>query len=201
MSRLRRIVKGSIIAFAIAALCAIDGPSSGIVITSEARNLLLFESGGAGREQQVPHGLNFTPTSAKATLVGDPGSAIRDDNSQTAAVNHQVTFNRDIAPIVFHYCALCHRPGEAGPFPLLTYDDVKKHGNQIAAVTATHFMPPWLPEPQALKFADERRLSVEQIALIQKWVEQGMQQESWSSSMWNCAAKLWELSREGDGSN
>ncbi len=90
----------------------------------------------------------------------------------------RVTFNRDIAPIVFHYCASCHRPGEAGPFPLLTYDDVKKHGNQIAAVTTTRFMPPWLPEPQALKFADERRLSNEQIALIQKWVEQGMQQGS-----------------------
>jgi tetratricopeptide (TPR) repeat protein/mono/diheme cytochrome c family protein len=92
------------------------------------------------------------------------------------AADSPVTFNRDIAPIVFHYCASCHRPGEAGPFPLLTYDDVKKHGNQIAAVTTTRFMPPWLPEPQALKFADERRLSNEQIALIRKWVEQGMPQ-------------------------
>jgi Flp pilus assembly protein TadD/mono/diheme cytochrome c family protein len=87
-----------------------------------------------------------------------------------------VTFNHDIAPIVFHYCASCHRPGEAGPFPLLTYDDVKKHGQQIVAVTQTGFMPPWLPEPQPLKFADERRLSSEQIALIQAWVEQGMPQ-------------------------
>ena len=34
-------------------------------------------------------------------------------------------------------------------------------------------MPPWLPEPQPLKFADERRLSDQQIELIQKWVEQG----------------------------
>ena len=90
------------------------------------------------------------------------------------SADRNVTFNRDIAPIVFHYCASCHRPGEAGPFPLLTYEDVKKHGNQIAAVTTTRFMPPWLPEPQPLKFADERRLSGEQIALIQKWVEQGM---------------------------
>ncbi len=94
------------------------------------------------------------------------------------SADRSVTFNRDIAPIVFHYCASCHRPGEAGPFPLLTYDDVKKHGNQIAAVTTTRFMPPWLPEPQPLKFADERRLSDEQIALIQKWVEQGMLQGS-----------------------
>jgi Flp pilus assembly protein TadD/mono/diheme cytochrome c family protein len=89
---------------------------------------------------------------------------------------HPVTFNRDIAPVIFHYCSSCHRPGEAGPFPLLTYEDVKKHGHQIAAVVQTGFMPPWLPEPQSLKFADERRLSGEQIALIQAWVEQGMPQ-------------------------
>src|SRR5262252_4692412 len=86
----------------------------------------------------------------------------------------QTTFNRDIAPIVFHYCSSCHRPGEAGPFPLLTYQDVKTHGRQIAAVTQTRFMPPWLPEPGELKFADGRRLSDEQIATIRKWVEQGM---------------------------
>ena len=85
-----------------------------------------------------------------------------------------VTFNRDIAPIVYGYCASCHRPGEAGPFPLLTYEDVRKHGRQIVAVTQTRFMPPWLPAPQALKFADERRLSDAQIALIRKWVDQGM---------------------------
>jgi mono/diheme cytochrome c family protein len=85
-----------------------------------------------------------------------------------------VTFNRDIAPIVFHNCAPCHRPGEAGPFPLLSYDDVKKHARQIVAVTQSRFMPPWPPEPQPLKFADERRLSDRQIALIKKWVDQGM---------------------------
>ena len=78
----------------------------------------------------------------------------------------QVTFNRDIAPIVFHYCAPCHRPGEAGPFPLLTYSEAKAHARQIAAVTATRFMPPWLPEPQPAKFADELRLSDEQIARV-----------------------------------
>ena len=94
----------------------------------------------------------------------------------TTAAGPNVTFNRDVAPIMFHYCASCHRPGEAGPFPLLTYEDVKKHGHQIVAVTQTRFMPPWLPEPQALKFADERRLSSEQIALMQKWVDEGMLQ-------------------------
>ena len=87
--------------------------------------------------------------------------------------DRQITFSRDIAPIIFQSCARCHRPGESGPFSLLTYDDVKKHARQIEAVTRTRFMPPWLPEPQALKFADEWRLSDEQIAIIEKWVKEG----------------------------
>ena len=88
----------------------------------------------------------------------------------------KVTFNRDIAPIVFKNCAPCHRPGEAGPFPLLTYDDVKKHGRMIVAVTQQRYMPPWMPDPQPLEFYGKRRLSAEQIALIRKWVDQGMLQ-------------------------
>src|SRR5579862_78493 len=94
-------------------------------------------------------------------------------NHQAEGSEKPVTFNRDIAPIIFNSCASCHRPGEAAPFSLLTYEDVKKHARQIAEVTRTRNMPPWLPEPQDLKFADEMRLPAEKIDLIQKWVDQG----------------------------
>jgi len=93
--------------------------------------------------------------------------------SQSLTANQEVTFNRDIAPILFRNCTGCHRPGEAGPFPLLTYKDAKSHSRQIAAVTQTKFMPPWLPEPGEFKFADELHLTDQQIALISKWVEGG----------------------------
>jgi Tfp pilus assembly protein PilF/mono/diheme cytochrome c family protein len=84
-----------------------------------------------------------------------------------------VTFNKDIAPVLYRSCASCHRPEEAAPFSLLTYADAKKHALQIADVTRDKSMPPWLPEPQKLKFADEMRLTVKEIDLIQQWVEQG----------------------------
>jgi tetratricopeptide (TPR) repeat protein len=74
---------------------------------------------------------------------------------------------------MFHSCATCHRPGEAGPFSLLTYSEAKKHARQIAEVTRSRAMPPWLPEPQELKFADELRLTESEIKLIERWVEQG----------------------------
>ncbi len=84
-----------------------------------------------------------------------------------------VTFSREIAPILFKNCTPCHRPGEAAPFSLLTYADAKRHALQIANVTKRRFMPPSLPEPGFGDFAEERRLSDSQIALIQNWVKQG----------------------------
>lgn len=93
--------------------------------------------------------------------------------SRTSPQASAVTFNHDIAPIVYQSCARCHRPGEAGPFPLLTYADVKSHARQIAAITRKRIMPPWLPEPQQWKFADDLRLSDEEINLFQKWVDEG----------------------------
>jgi tetratricopeptide (TPR) repeat protein len=102
-----------------------------------------------------------------------PGAGVHAQSAPERKDDRQITFNRDIASIIFRSCDRCHRPGESGPFSLLTYDDVRKHARQIEVVTRTRFMPPWLPEPQALKFADEWRLSDEQIAIIEKWVKEG----------------------------
>jgi Flp pilus assembly protein TadD len=96
--------------------------------------------------------------------------------AQSSSPEHgppQITFNRDIAPIIFHSCSSCHRPGEAAPFALLNYLDVKRHARQIAEVTQSRAMPPWLPGPQLLKFADELRLANSEIEMIRRWVEQG----------------------------
>jgi tetratricopeptide (TPR) repeat protein len=90
-----------------------------------------------------------------------------------ASAPDKVTFYRDIAPVVYSNCAVCHHPGGAGPFSLLSYDEVKRHAGQIADVTKRRYMPPWLPESGYGDFAEERRLSDAQIELIQAWVKQG----------------------------
>jgi len=95
-------------------------------------------------------------------------SAERVDTTQL-----QITFTRDIAPVLFHSCVPCHRPGEAAPFSLLTYGDAKTHAHQIVTVTERHIMPPWLPEAEGPQFSDDLRLPAEQIALLKEWVEQG----------------------------
>ncbi len=84
-----------------------------------------------------------------------------------------VTFNGQIASIIYNNCSSCHRPGEAAPFALLSFNDVAKKAKTIARVTASHQMPPWKAEPGSYAYRDERRLTGEQIALIQKWVAGG----------------------------
>ena len=109
------------------------------------------------------------------------GCAISDLPSAAAS---PITFNKQIAPLMFTRCAPCHRPGESAPFSLLSYTDANKHAMQIATVTKSRFMPPWLPETppeappeappqQGQNFQGERRLTEAEIALFQSWAAQG----------------------------
>lgn len=95
------------------------------------------------------------------------------EEPQDKATSGSVTFTRDIAPIIQANCASCHRTGQAGPFPLLTYRDVSKHARQIVEVTQARFMPPWKPESNFGRFLDERRLTARQLSLLKVWTENG----------------------------
>ncbi|MFO1077216.1 MAG: tetratricopeptide repeat protein [Planctomycetota bacterium] len=81
------------------------------------------------------------------------------------------TYAVDVAPIVFAHCTPCHRDGEPVPFVLQTYEQAKKHADQIADVTGQHVMPPWLPTFG--EFEGERRLAPKQIATLQAWAAAG----------------------------
>src|SRR5512138_3192894 len=90
-------------------------------------------------------------------LVGY-SQAPRQAASGVATVPARVTFSETIAPIVYEKCVTCHRPGEAAPFSLVSYEDVAKRGALIAKVTASRYMPPWHAAHGYGEFADERRL-------------------------------------------
>ncbi len=89
------------------------------------------------------------------------------------AAGAAVTYAKDIAPLVAERCAICHHDGGSAPFPLVTYDEVKRHAAQIAAVTRTRFMPPWKADPDDGPFVGQHPLSRAEIAAIQKWVDNG----------------------------
>ena len=85
-----------------------------------------------------------------------------------------ITFNRDIAPILFDNCAVCHRPGEVAPFSVLSYDQVRPWAWLIGVVTKQRYMPPWPPGERAdAEFVGKRALSQRDIDLIQAWIKQG----------------------------
>jgi hypothetical protein len=84
------------------------------------------------------------------------------------------TFAETIAPIVYGNCVTCHRPGEAAPFSLMTYEDVAKRGKLITKVTSSRYMPPWHAAPGFGEFVGERRLTETQIEQFGAWVAAGM---------------------------
>jgi mono/diheme cytochrome c family protein len=94
--------------------------------------------------------------------------------SQPSQTPRAVTFSEHVAPILYQNCVTCHRPGEAAPFSLLSYEDAVKRAPLMVTVTKSRFMPPWHAEPGFGDFADERRLSDAQIDTIAQWVEQRM---------------------------
>src|SRR5690349_9813243 len=79
-----------------------------------------------------------------------------------------VTFSGEVAPIIYSHCSSCHRPDGPAPFALVSYDDVRSHAREIAAATASRRMPPWKPDAGYGDFVGDRRLSDEQIAILQR---------------------------------
>ena len=84
------------------------------------------------------------------------------------------TYSEHVAAILLDNCASCHRPGQAGPFSLLSFEDAKKRGQLIEAVTKSGYMPPWHAEPSDVPFHGNRSLSEGEIATIAQWVAAGM---------------------------
>lgn len=85
-----------------------------------------------------------------------------------------ITWYKHIAPIIHTNCTPCHRTGEAAPFPLVTYEDVAKRASMIQRVTEARYMPPWKPDPHYVQYANERRLSDEEISMIASWATHDM---------------------------
>lgn len=83
------------------------------------------------------------------------------------------TFSKDVAPIIYKNCASCHRPGEMGPMPLLTYDQVRPYARAIRAKVTSGVMPPWHAEAPAGTFRNERRLTDAEREIVSKWVAAG----------------------------
>ena len=104
---------------------------------------------------------------ALAWPASAPVAAAQDQAART------VTYNGQIAPILNAHCVSCHRPDAVAPFSLSTYAEVRARARLVASVTRRRVMPPWKPAPGVGRFLGERRLSEDEVDLIQRWVAAG----------------------------
>lgn len=102
--------------------------------------------------------------------------------AQAALHQGEVTFTKDIAPILQRSCQKCHRIGGVAPMPLIEYDIVRPYAREIMRRTGIRdrmgTMPPWYVEKDIgiQHFKDDQSLSGEEIAAIATWVRSGTPQ-------------------------
>jgi peroxiredoxin len=101
------------------------------------------------------------------------GCVIERAKRARARVEGDITYAKHVAPIVQKRCQECHRPGEIGPFSLLTYDDAKKRAGRIREALVEERMPPWHADPRHGKFLNDRRLPAEELDTLLAWIDSG----------------------------
>src|SRR5215472_4448873 len=85
----------------------------------------------------------------------------------------QVTFQKDVLPILQQKCQICHRPGEVAPMSLLTYENARPWAKSIKAAVLSGKMPPWFADPAVGHFANQRILTEAERQILVKWVDNG----------------------------
>ncbi len=78
---------------------------------------------------------------------------------QTVLPAKPPTFYKDVLPILQAHCQRCHRPGEIGPMPLVTYEQTRRWSKAIAQAVESRKMPPWFADPQYGRFSNDPSLS------------------------------------------
>ena len=93
--------------------------------------------------------------------------------SYYSASSQNLNYFEHIRPIIYENCVPCHQPGQAGPFSLLTYDDITIRSKMIQYVVSHRYMPPWKADPVPALFKREVLTDAE-IDLITEWISTGM---------------------------
>jgi hypothetical protein len=84
-----------------------------------------------------------------------------------------ILFYQDILPILERRCQSCHRPGEAAPMALLTYQQVRPYARAIRDAVLRRSMPPWFADAPPGAFANDPRLTPAEIHTLRQWVAGG----------------------------
>lgn len=113
----------------------------------------------AGKEVSVPR------TSVSGCFIG---------KVEVAKKEGDITYTKHIARLIQKHCQECHRPGQAAPMPLLTYEDVSSWSRQIHDMVRDRNMPPWYADRRFGKFSNDRTLPDDERQQILAWIEDGL---------------------------
>ena len=91
----------------------------------------------------------------------------------TAAPTNKATFYKDVLPVLQKNCQTCHRPGEATPMSLLTYDEARPWAKSIKQAVVTKKMPPWFADAHYGKFSNDRTMGQADVDTLVNWVDAG----------------------------
>ena len=84
-----------------------------------------------------------------------------------------ITFTRDVAPILYRNCVVCHHQNDIAPMSLMTYREARPWAAAIREAVVQRIMPPWHADPHVGDYVNDPRLSDEDIATIEAWVRGG----------------------------
>lgn len=90
-----------------------------------------------------------------------------------AASAAEVTFHRDVLPVLQARCQGCHRPGEAAPMPFLTYAGTRPWAKAIRAAVQARRMPPWFAGEGSAAFSNDPSLPPREIDILTRWADTG----------------------------
>jgi len=87
----------------------------------------------------------------------------------------EVTYAKDVAPIIQNNCMVCHRPGGIGPMDLVTYEDARRYARRIREQVSNRLMPPYYYDSDIgiQELEHDWRLSQADIDKVVAWVDQG----------------------------
>jgi hypothetical protein len=91
--------------------------------------------------------------------------------SSTLSLPAEVTFTRDVAPILYKRCVACHHPGDIAPMSLLTYKEARPWAAAIKEAVLTRKMPPWKADPHVGAWSNDPSLTPEELRTITAWVD------------------------------
>ncbi len=101
-------------------------------------------------------------------------SVVLESRAQSSRAQKEITYSKDVAPIMNKNCVPCHRPNDMAPMPLMNYDQVLPFARMIRESVLKRKMPPWHADASVGEFMNDARLSSAEIAAIDAWVKGGM---------------------------